>query len=285
MSVKRAFTSAKSARSGFTLIELLVVIAIIAILAAILFPVFAQAREKARMAACLSNMKQLAIGMQMYAQDYDETFAYAANYDITPASARPIWPVMIQPYVKSEGIFRCPSASNDAYSTNWNARCYPSIGFSGQMAFGSAPFTPGQEYFPDTVPVSYVQEPARTPFFAETPNADVITEACSAATTKNRSYVFDACVAGSKVNAADPRLSTPLIADVDLVKKLGAPPTSLAAGQLKPVFARHHARGDNSGRTTVLLADGHAKTYSAAQILDQDKGANLLWRFRGCPTP
>ena len=63
-------------KRGFTLIELLVVIAIIAILAAILFPVFAKAREKARAASCLSNMKQLAIGISMYVQDYDERYMY-----------------------------------------------------------------------------------------------------------------------------------------------------------------------------------------------------------------
>src|SRR5213592_5029174 len=67
-------------RRGFTLIELLVVIAIIAILAAILFPVFAQAREKARGAACLSNQKQLGLAVQMYAQDYDEHIIYARSF-------------------------------------------------------------------------------------------------------------------------------------------------------------------------------------------------------------
>ena len=113
-------------RRGFTLIELLVVIAIIAILAAILFPVFAKAREKARQTSCLSNLKQLGLGMLMYAQDYDETFC---NYNMGPTLTSPpapgdpdfnrfgsgtwysSWPTLVLPYVKNTQIFRCPSTS------------------------------------------------------------------------------------------------------------------------------------------------------------------------------
>ena len=97
-------------RKGFTLIELLVVIAIIAILAAILFPVFAQAREKARSISCLSNIKQLGLAMFMYVQDYDETFPFsqtnwdpAAPYPVGPDGKTPdgTWRNVIQPYVKN----------------------------------------------------------------------------------------------------------------------------------------------------------------------------------------
>jgi prepilin-type N-terminal cleavage/methylation domain-containing protein/prepilin-type processing-associated H-X9-DG protein len=98
-------------RRAFTLIELLVVIAIIAILAAILFPVFAQAREKARMTACLSNMKQVGLGLTMYAQDYDEVMP-PAN-DMVPDFTSPAAPAnflgAILPYIKSKPIFVCPS--------------------------------------------------------------------------------------------------------------------------------------------------------------------------------
>ena len=125
----------QKARKAFTLIELLVVIAIIAILAAILFPVFAQARESARMTSCLNNMRQLGLGLTMYAQDADETFPsiYAGygpkgNY-ITPQHEGWMWKNAIGPYLKNKGVFKCPSnpvsdpngPSNDPNNDNGNA--------------------------------------------------------------------------------------------------------------------------------------------------------------------
>jgi len=99
-------------KPAFTLIELLVVIAIIAILAAILFPVFAQAREKARQATCLSNLKQIGLGVLMYAQDYDETMPvwcdYAGNY-VKGAKDTFIY-TRVRPYLKNIGVYNCPSA-------------------------------------------------------------------------------------------------------------------------------------------------------------------------------
>jgi prepilin-type N-terminal cleavage/methylation domain-containing protein/prepilin-type processing-associated H-X9-DG protein len=100
----------KPGQYGFTLIELLVVIAIIAILAAILFPVFAKAREKARQTSCLSNEKQLGLGMMQYTQDNDESFMPGDN-SATGMHGHG-WGARIYPYVKSTQVFACPDDSN-----------------------------------------------------------------------------------------------------------------------------------------------------------------------------
>jgi prepilin-type N-terminal cleavage/methylation domain-containing protein/prepilin-type processing-associated H-X9-DG protein len=102
-------------RKGFTLIELLVVIAIIAILAAILFPVFAKAREKARQSSCLSNVKQLGIALLSYAQDNDEMFHPHRDTAQTYA-----WMDIINPYVKNSQIFKCPSGTGPGVRVGTN---------------------------------------------------------------------------------------------------------------------------------------------------------------------
>lgn len=104
------------AKRGFTLIELLVVIAIIAILAAILFPVFAQARERARATSCLSNTKQLGAAEQMYLQDYDETF-WSQPWPGNKGDM--FWSDRLQPYIKNAGLFSCASNSDTLFGT-WN---------------------------------------------------------------------------------------------------------------------------------------------------------------------
>jgi prepilin-type N-terminal cleavage/methylation domain-containing protein/prepilin-type processing-associated H-X9-DG protein len=97
----------KEVSKGFTLIELLVVIAIIAILAAILFPAFARARENARRASCINNMKQIGLGMLQYSQDYDEGLVYIYHEDL--AAPRYYMWYDINPYVKSTQVWKCPS--------------------------------------------------------------------------------------------------------------------------------------------------------------------------------
>ncbi len=134
-----AAVQGRRAAKGFTLIELLVVIAIIAILAAILFPVFAQAREAARKASCQSNLKQLGNAIRMYAQDYDEhmvtggggPWGSGPGYDPNnPAKTGSLqWQWVIQPYVKNWKVYKCPSDPRDynenpiSYAVNNIALC------------------------------------------------------------------------------------------------------------------------------------------------------------------
>lgn len=141
-------------RRGFTLIELLVVIAIIAILAAILFPVFAKAREKARQSSCLSNLKQIGLAFMQYAQDYDERLP-TDWITLPPGVAwtdRYSWRAMISPYMKSTQIFSCPSDSY-VYSGALAGLCQNgegiipgSYGDNTVHWAGAAPSPPGTTY-------------------------------------------------------------------------------------------------------------------------------------------
>ena len=154
-------------RRGFTLIELLVVIAIIAILAAILFPVFARAREKARQTSCLSNLKQIGLGAVMYVQDYDETlFGHiAGRRDATnPPWPWPapyyMWHQQIFPYVRNLQVFTCPSMSG--YSLVPQADGTPS--YDSSLGYG---INYEVTYFYRYLTMADLKRPAQTIWFAD----------------------------------------------------------------------------------------------------------------------
>ena len=242
--------------AGFTLIELLVVIAIIAILAAMLLPALSRAKGKAKQVNCLSNARQLSIGVMMYADDNAEIFPPSADYSIPTADPQRIWTAKIFSYVKNTEVFSCPSVANRAFPTNWDARGEGSIGYTTATAFDPA----GVEGFTSMTRVRTIENPVLTPLFADTPNGPK--------SEKYRGFTFDPY--NGQANAMDRRMGTPLISDRDLVKEL----SSLDPSALKPVIARH------SGMAILILADGHASAYRSAAILAQEKGAALFWRFR-----
>jgi prepilin-type N-terminal cleavage/methylation domain-containing protein/prepilin-type processing-associated H-X9-DG protein len=170
-------------KRAFTLIELLVVIAIIAILAAILFPVFAQARQKARQATCLSNLKQLGMGVTMYVGDYDEVLPMMVDQPAQLAGVLPVWKYhwmgKIDPYVKTTQIYNC--LSSDLFKGDINVTAVPnqmeyganSCVFIGWRQTGAAPFWDTQNNIcknagMGAMKLAEAQEPARVPAFTDT---------------------------------------------------------------------------------------------------------------------
>jgi prepilin-type N-terminal cleavage/methylation domain-containing protein/prepilin-type processing-associated H-X9-DG protein len=146
---------------GFTLIELLVVIAIIAILAAILFPVFAKAREKARAISCISNLKECTLGSLMYSQDYDELIIPEWLNEPWQNDWDRLWPVLVQPYIKNYGVTVCPDAPQDG-GPDWpndpeNHRVGASIGINDLMS----------EWDTGTVKMAAINAPSFSVHFAD----------------------------------------------------------------------------------------------------------------------
>jgi prepilin-type N-terminal cleavage/methylation domain-containing protein/prepilin-type processing-associated H-X9-DG protein len=167
-------------RNGFTLIELLVVIAIIAILAAILFPVFAQARESARQTSCLSNEKQITLGILQYTQDYDEKFPLWLYDNNSGSRGQPDspwgpwknnhigWDKAVQPYVKNAQIFKCPS-NGDGVETQAN----PPDGGDDQAPTGAVNYSMNSRLNGKaaTTPIASMRFPAVTILLAESSKA------------------------------------------------------------------------------------------------------------------
>lgn len=267
-------------RRGFTLIELLVVIAIIAILAAILFPVFAQAKLAAKQTAALSQMRQLSMGVMMYAGDHDDYFVPASMRSEVNTDTPIIWTQGVLPYLKNRELVILPD-SNGGFAEAWSSRHHQAVGYSD--ATGYDPLTtsvpgaasPGTEGFRSVVSFSGVEEAARTGLFASSANAPRNTF-----TTKHRGYVFNP-YNGLNSPDGDYRKGLPLISDRDLVTETGDPnypaSPSLSAGRLKPIFARYAADRQNNGRTPVIFADGHTKVYSARAL---NTFGTVVWRFR-----
>ncbi|BCM89332.1 hypothetical protein IAD21_01178 [Abditibacteriota bacterium] len=226
--------SSSHKRFGFTLIELLVVIAIIAILAAILFPVFARARENARRSSCQSNLKQIGLGMLQYCQDYDETtplvWAGTDSADSTAvgvAGDRYKWMDGIFPYVKSEQLFVCPSASNQVYKfrggNNYGSyacnRMYADPGGGAEPPMSSVAL-------PNPVSLAKMSQPATTVWVLD-------------GRRTGGGMGFDISTTG--VSATDPYITT-------------GDPRTLLDGYNNEVVERH------LNTVNVLYCDGHVKS-------------------------
>lgn len=233
-------------RCGFTLIELLVVIAIIAILAAILFPVFAQARERARAASCLSNNKQIALAVQMYAQDYDEmlvpanvTGAFTAtNLNPPVTTAYTAFDTLLMPYIKNLQIWTCPSAVNSLSPR--------SITMNKHVAV--------RLHLTTLQPVAYAE--------MEYPAELIVMGDAQNARTNNVQIGF-----GSTVITANDAC-TAWLNDIN-----NTPLANRFAGI--PTFSRHFFSAN------YAFADGHAKSFKPSQTLSP----NVMFHVNRPPTP
>jgi prepilin-type N-terminal cleavage/methylation domain-containing protein/prepilin-type processing-associated H-X9-DG protein len=241
-------------RRGFTLIELLVVIAIIAILAAILFPVFAQAREKARAISCVSNLKQLGTAEQMYLQDYDETFSYGLD-NLWHVS----WALTAQPYIKNFGILRCPDDSGTqlpAATQGWGgiAMSYGANGWIGWNPFDNnygmeGVMTPMSQpgYLQDSKTIAAISRPADTILFSEKHNDEM---------SKNNGWGNPTATFGGTFTAVNWWDS---FCPGETPDGTLSPTAAWPNGRTGAVSIKHNSRAN------FVFADGHAKSMDPVQ--------------------
>ena len=223
---------ASCGRSAFTLIELLVVIAIIAILAAILFPVFARARENARRSSCQSNLKQIGLGIIQYTQDYDEKYPMAISGASSPYFS---WRQTMQPYIKSTQVLRCPSNPNAETQSHAANGDYPAVNAS----YAAAARSGDGVTFVDGVGVM-------------SRNTGTSAGAVSQATISTPSN----CIMVVESTAVDSDFSPTLINTFDQ-------PTDNTAGASKG-----HLFSGHLGTANFLYADGHVKAQKPLRTMN-----------------
>jgi prepilin-type N-terminal cleavage/methylation domain-containing protein/prepilin-type processing-associated H-X9-DG protein len=233
-----------SRRRAFTLIELLVVIAIIAILAAILFPVFAQAREAARKTQCLANLKQMGSAIQMYTQDYDERLPQGSR-SINGQAWR--WMHQTHPYVKNAGIYKCPSSS----IAPWDPNAYGNAGTYGYNAL-----------FLNNLSLASVGKPAETLAILDTPGGP---------SNSNRFRARpDVSTGANAWTGADWNVGSNPPAPWALTESRVA---YLHQGQANALFVDGHAKTTKRGEI-----DRTATTEDGVALTDEDRF--VLWNLR-----
>ena len=280
----------QTVRSGFTLIELLVVIAIIAILAAILFPVFAQAREKARQTACLSNMKQIGTAMMMYVQDYDETLPRSQFFpDPTNIYANwtsiVTWDNVVNPYIKNgqagtqngagfgvvgKGgpIFECPSDSKDrvSYLRNLGRRSYAVASSWRSVQDGFPQSSEGVFPRPDkdggvkVRPLADIPAPATSLMIVEFP-------AAKSATNWPTNCEVLSQIQQQEYNFANEQYANPYYWMAD---------SNAYVDRLNPANKPPHSGGWN-----YVFADGHAKWSKPEQTIGKAGDPTVPWNDAG----